>query len=100
MLEHHEDQIYFFKKKSLLIYLAALGPSCVMWDLRSFLCDAGSLLVACKHLIAACGFCVPDQGLNLHPLYWEHRALAIGQAGKSQKATYIFLFIITISQPS
>ena len=26
----------------------------------------------------------PDQGLNLHPLHWEHGVLTTGQQGKSQ----------------
>ena len=34
-------------------------------------------------LFAACGIQFPDQGLNLGPLYWEHRVLATGPSGKS-----------------
>ena len=31
----------------------------------------------------ACGILVPDQGWNLHPLYWKHGVLTTGLPGKS-----------------
>ena len=35
-------------------------------------------------LVVACGIYFLDQGLNLDPVYWEHRVLAIGPPGKFQ----------------
>ena len=43
---------FFF---SFFIYLAFPGLSCDMRDLQASLWQAGSLVVACEHLIAACG---------------------------------------------
>ena len=33
-------------------------------------------------LVLACGIQLPDQGLNLGPLHWEHPVLATGPLGK------------------
>ena len=44
----------------------------------------GVLIVAFEHLVATCRIYVPDQGLNLSPLHWEHGVLATGPRGKSQ----------------
>ena len=52
---------------------------------RSSLQHAGSFVVACKELVAACGIQFPDQGLNLGPLLWQHRVLATGPPGKCPK---------------
>ena len=55
----------------LFIYPAVPGLSCSMQDLQTSLQHEGSLTVACEHLIAACGFQLPDQGLNQSTLHWE-----------------------------
>ena len=54
-----------------------------MWYVPSSLRHAGSLVVACERLVAACGIQFPDQGLNLGPLQWELRVLATGPGVKS-----------------
>ena len=69
----------------LFIYLAVLGLSCSMQNRQSSLQHAGSLVLACEHLVAACGIKFPDQGLNLGPLRWEHVVLATGPLGKSSE---------------
>ena len=46
--------------------------------------DAGSLVVACKFFVVACGIQFPDQGSNLGPLLWELEVLTPGPPGKSQ----------------
>ena len=53
-----------------LIYLAAAGLSCSMWDL----------------LIAACGIQFPDQGLNPGLLHQEHRVPVTGLPGEAFKS--------------
>ena len=58
------QEIFFF----FLIYWAAMSLSCGMQDL----------------LVLACGIQLPDQGLNLGPLHWEHPVLATGPLGKYQ----------------
>ena len=40
-----------------------------------------------RYFVAARGILVPDQGLNLHPLHWEHRVLTTGPPGKSLNTT-------------
>ena len=59
LLESAKLDTYF------LIYLAAPGLICSMWDLF--------LVVAHEFLVTACGIQYPDQGLNPGPLLWEHR---------------------------
>ena len=44
-----------FFKNNYFIYLAVPGLSCGTLDLLSSLWHAGSLVVACKLLVAACG---------------------------------------------
>ena len=63
---------YFFKYFYLFIWLCQV------------------LAVACKILVPVCelsvmayGIYFPNQGPNLGPLHWEHRALATGQPEKS-----------------
>ena len=41
------------------------------------------LVVACEHLVVACGISFPDQGLNPGFLHWERGVLATGPLGKS-----------------
>ena len=40
--------------------------------------------------VRAFGIFVPDQGLNLHPLHWQHRVLTTGKGppGKSLKFNF------------
>ena len=64
-------------------FLAALGLSCGLQDLSSWLWHVGSLVVACKLSVAACGISFPDQGSNLGPLNWERGVLATRPLGKS-----------------
>ena len=45
-----------------------------------------SLVVACRLSVVPCRIYFPDQGSQLGSLYWEHRVLATGPAGKSQLA--------------
>ena len=44
---------------------------------------AGSLVVACEPLVAACGIQFPNQGSNLGALHWERGVFATGPPGKS-----------------
>ena len=68
---------------TLFTYLAAPGLSCGTQDLPSSLRCVGSLVVACRPLVVACGIWLPGQGLNLGPLYWEGEVLATGPSEKS-----------------
>ena len=52
-----------------IVYLAASGLSCSILYFQN-----------AKSLLAAYGIYLPDQGLNLDPLYWELRVLATGTA--------------------
>lgn len=54
------------------MYLAALGISCGMWDLRSLLQHAGSFVATCKLLVVPCGIYFPDHGSNLGSPDWQH----------------------------
>ena len=68
-LLHSTLSFYFilFLKLFLFFYLAALGLICSMQDLC--LWHVGSLLEACKLLVAACRTEFPGQGLNPGPLH-------------------------------
>ena len=66
---------FFFFFFLIFIYLTAPGqinkiPAC------------GIFVVACEFLAEACRSLLPDQGLNLGLLHWEHRVLAIGPPDK------------------
>ena len=72
-------------KKRVFIYLAVLGLSWVTGDLPSWLWHAGSLVAACKLLVAAYRILVPwegielgtdSEGANSQPL--DHRGMPIG----------------------
>ena len=94
-----EIYLFLFKKIfiCLIIYLAALGLSCGMWDLCCGMWDlccgmqdlqlqhTGSSSAACELLVAACGIQFPDQGSNPGPLHWECGVLATGPPGKSPR---------------
>ena len=57
---------------------------------RSQLQHTGSLVVACKLLVAAYNIQFPDQGSNLDPLHWEPGVLATGPPVKSLKLPFNF----------
>ena len=63
-----------------------------MQDLCPLLWPMGSLVEACKLLIAAREIKFPDQGLNPGPLCWEHRVLATGPPGETPGAHFCDLF--------
>ena len=63
-----------------------------------YLQHAGSLVVACKLLVAACGIQFPDQGSNLGPLHWEHRVLATGPSGKSLVLSFLRVVVVVLEQ--
>ena len=73
----------FTLQKYIFIYLAVSGLSWGMQDLCPLLWPVGSLVEACKLLIAARGIHFPDQGSNPGPLHWEHRVLATGPPGNA-----------------
>ena len=39
---------------------------------------------------AACGILVPQPGIELHPLHWQHRVLTTEPPGKSQGCIFFF----------
>ena len=52
---------------------------------------AGSAVVACNRLVAACGFSFPDQGSNPWCLHWKCGVLATGPQGKYQDVLILVL---------
>ena len=50
--------------------------------------DAGFWVKAREPLVAWCGILLPDRGLNLGPLNWEHGVLATGPAKSLQLSFY------------
>ena len=66
-----------------IIDLAAPGLSCGIRDLPSSLRYVGSLVAACKLLVAACGILFPIWGWNLGPLHQGCGVLGTGPPGKS-----------------
>ena len=71
-----------FLKKSLFMYLAVPGPSCVMQDLIVAACRLLGLLVV------VCGIQFYHQGSNLSPLHWKHRVLTTGLPEHSQSSQF------------
>ena len=80
-----EQERVFLKKYLLVFYSTVAGLSCGMWDLQSPLQHAGSLVVAHKLLVAACGIQFPDQGLNPGFLHWKLEVLATEPPARSHK---------------
>ena len=65
----------FFFFFLIFIYLTAPGQI-------NKISACGIFVVACEFLAEACRSLLPDQGLNLGLLHWEHRVLAIGPPDK------------------
>ena len=66
-----------------LFYFTAPGLSHGPRDLWSLLHQTGSLVAACKLLVAACGIYFSNRGLNPGLMHWALRILATGPPGKS-----------------
>ena len=72
--------IFFFK---IHLYFLSECAESQLEHMGSSLWHAGSLVVACKYLTAACGIQFSKQGSNSGPLHWEYGVLATGPPGKS-----------------
>ena len=70
--------LFLFSEKIKKIFLIYLFGCTGSW-----LQHAGSLVMVCQLLSAACGIQFPDQGLNLGPLHWELRVPATGPPERS-----------------
>ena len=82
----------FFSLCLLFIWLHWILAACSTWAHPSLLWHVGSLVVACKLLVAACGIRFPDQGSNPGSLHWECGVLAIGPPGKSLEWVSLLCF--------
>ena len=69
-------------KKFIYIYLSECAESQVQ-HMGSSLWHAGSIVVACQLLAAACGIQFSNQGSNSGPLHWEYGVVATAPPGKS-----------------
>ena len=89
----HKEYFYLFFNdflKHLFICWTVMVLSCGMWDLQPSLWHAGSLVAACKMLVATCGIQFPDQGSNLEPLLLELGVSATESPGTSHKEVWSF----------
>ena len=76
-----EGPLFFFLIFYSCIYLAALGLSCGIQDLRSLLRHMNFLVQACELLAVVCAILFPDQGWELGTLNWKCKVLATGPLG-------------------
>ena len=75
----------------IVIYLAALGLSCCIWDL--LLQHSNSLVVACSlSSSTSCGILVLWPEIKPCSLYWQVRFLTTDYQGSPQGSTVFFFF--------